>query len=104
MIRSEARTEPLRYSYSRTTTYVDETGAPVGRAFISLDDPKKQRHEGFFSDDHGGWTYWTVLASAPLVVPARGQSRETAEVRWVRRDAVRTLPLHPGFAATWSRL
>jgi 8-oxo-dGTP pyrophosphatase MutT (NUDIX family) len=56
------------------------------------------------TDDHGGWTYWTVLGSAPLVIPAYGQSRETAEVRWVRRDAVRTLPLHPGFAATWPRL
>jgi 8-oxo-dGTP diphosphatase len=56
------------------------------------------------SDDHGGWTYWTVLATAPNLVPAIGQSRETAEVRWVRRDAVTALPLHPGFAATWSSL
>jgi 8-oxo-dGTP diphosphatase len=60
--------------------------------------------ERVHSDDHGGWTYWTVLATAPYVVPAEGQSRETAEVRWVRRDAVRQLPLHPGFAATWSQL
>jgi ADP-ribose pyrophosphatase YjhB (NUDIX family) len=56
------------------------------------------------TDDHGGWTYWTVLAAAPGLLPADGQSRETAEVRWVRRDAVRWLPLHPGFAATFSRL
>jgi 8-oxo-dGTP diphosphatase len=56
------------------------------------------------TDDHGGWTYWTVLANAPRVLSADGQSRETAEVRWVPRDAVRRLPLHPGFAATWSRL
>jgi 8-oxo-dGTP pyrophosphatase MutT (NUDIX family) len=60
--------------------------------------------ERVHSDDHGGWTYWTVLATAPQVIPAEGQSRETAEVRWVRRDAVGRLPLHPGFAATWSRL
>lgn len=29
IVRSEASPEPLRYSYSKTTTYVDETGAPV---------------------------------------------------------------------------
>ncbi len=29
IIRSEAAPEPIRYSYSKTTTYVDETGAPV---------------------------------------------------------------------------
>ena len=29
VIRSETSPQPLRYSYSKTTTYVDETGAPV---------------------------------------------------------------------------
>jgi hypothetical protein len=29
VIRSETAPEPLRYSYSKATTYVDETGAPV---------------------------------------------------------------------------
>ena len=29
VIRSESAPEPVRYSYSKTTTYVDETGAPV---------------------------------------------------------------------------
>ncbi len=29
VIRSETAPEPLRYSYSKSTTYVDETGAPV---------------------------------------------------------------------------
>ncbi len=29
IVRSESSPEPLRYSYSKTTTYVDETGAPV---------------------------------------------------------------------------
>jgi hypothetical protein len=29
IIRSETSSEPIRYSYSKTTTYVDETGAPV---------------------------------------------------------------------------
>ena len=29
IIRSESSPQPIRYSYSKTTTYVDETGAPV---------------------------------------------------------------------------
>jgi len=29
IIRSEASPEPVRYTYSKTTTYVDENGAPV---------------------------------------------------------------------------
>lgn len=29
IVRSETSPEPIRYSYSKTTTYVDETGAPV---------------------------------------------------------------------------
>lgn len=29
MIRSETSPEPVRYAYSKTTTYVDETGNPV---------------------------------------------------------------------------
>ena len=29
VIRSETSPEPVRYTYSKTTTYVDETGAPV---------------------------------------------------------------------------
>lgn len=29
IVRSESSPEPIRYSYSKTTTYVDEAGAPV---------------------------------------------------------------------------
>ena len=29
IIRTETAPEPVRYTYSKTTTYVDETGAPV---------------------------------------------------------------------------
>lgn len=29
VIRSETAPEPIRYSYSKTTTYVDDSGAPV---------------------------------------------------------------------------
>jgi hypothetical protein len=34
IVRSETSPEPIRYSYSKTTTYVDETGAPVSRELV----------------------------------------------------------------------
>ena len=49
------------------------------------------------------WTYTTVIADAPEqleTVP----NRESAELRWVGEDEVSALPLHPGFAASWTKL
>jgi hypothetical protein len=34
VVRSETSTAPVRYSYSKTTTYVDETGAPVSMELV----------------------------------------------------------------------
>lgn len=34
MIKSETSSEPVRYNYTKTTTYVDETGAPVSMAIV----------------------------------------------------------------------
>jgi hypothetical protein len=34
VIRSESSPAPVRYSYSKTTTYVDETGAPVSMEMV----------------------------------------------------------------------
>jgi len=34
MIRSEAGSAPIRYGYSKTTTYVDEAGSPVSMTMI----------------------------------------------------------------------
>jgi 8-oxo-dGTP pyrophosphatase MutT (NUDIX family) len=59
---------------------------------------------GTYVDDHGGWTYTTVIArtGSPLVLDAL--TAETIEVRWVPAAALRDLPLHPGFAASWARV
>jgi ADP-ribose pyrophosphatase YjhB (NUDIX family) len=57
--------------------------------------------DGIHHDDHGGWSYWTVIASTTTMLAARPRSRETAEMRWVPTREVDGLPLHPGFAATW---
>jgi 8-oxo-dGTP pyrophosphatase MutT (NUDIX family) len=55
-------------------------------------------------DDHGGWTYTTVVARAELELPVHSLDRESTDVRWVPVPSVHGLPLHPGFAATWPHL
>ncbi len=54
-----------------------------------------------YVDDHGNWSYTTVLAEADSLFPVSSLSGETSEVAWVRLDELATLPLHPGFAASW---
>jgi 8-oxo-dGTP diphosphatase len=68
---------------------------------ITLDEVRVDR---VHDDDHGGWSYWTVIATIASPTRAKPRSRETAEMRWVARDAVDSLDLHPGFAATWPLL
>jgi 8-oxo-dGTP diphosphatase len=67
-------------------------------------DPRPVRVHGVLDDDHGGWTYHTVLASAPAELPALAVSEETSEVAWIPVDDVERLPLHPGFASQWPLL
>ncbi len=71
----------------------EETGISAGavRAFAEL------------VDDHGGWSYVTVVADlvAPVTLVAQDESQE---LRWVPASAVEAMPLHPGFARTWPRL
>jgi 8-oxo-dGTP diphosphatase len=56
---------------------------------------------GRYLDDHGGWSYVTVLAVADQLVPITELNAESVEVAWIRQDGLANLPLHPGFAATW---
>jgi hypothetical protein len=39
VVRSETSPEPIQYRFSKTTTYVDETGAPVSREIIKTGLP-----------------------------------------------------------------
>lgn len=59
---------------------------------------------GVLRDDHGGWTYRTVLGCAAWPLRAFPVSEETKEVAWVPVDDVVSLRLHPGFAEQWSAL
>jgi 8-oxo-dGTP diphosphatase len=54
-------------------------------------------------DDHGGWTYATVIASVPKPI-ATTPNEETAELVWLGIADVSAHDLHPGFGATWSEV
>lgn len=69
----------------------EECGLPPGAVEV----------QGILGDDHGGWSYQTVIASAPRPVPVRPVSSETSQVAWVVTDEVAARKLHPGFAALW---
>ena len=56
---------------------------------------------GILRDDHGGWSYLTVVASAPRPLPVHARSGEVSEVGWMAAEDVAGLDLHPGFAAQW---
>ncbi len=55
-------------------------------------------------DDHGGWSYTTVVATTATAGRIGPRGAEGLSVQWVPEDEVTSLPLHPGFAATWPRL
>ncbi|HZZ51496.1 MAG TPA: NUDIX domain-containing protein [Pseudonocardia sp.] len=54
-----------------------------------------------YLDDHGGWSYTTVLATAASMREMGELTAESVEVNWIRLDLLDELPLHPGFAASW---
>jgi 8-oxo-dGTP diphosphatase len=56
---------------------------------------------GILLDDHGGWSYQTVVAAAPRPFPVRAVSNETSKASWVAVGDVAALDLHPGFAERW---
>jgi 8-oxo-dGTP diphosphatase len=59
---------------------------------------------GIFTDDHGGWSYTTVLAEAADAFEVESDYDETEDAAWVPVTKVSALSLHPGFAEHWSQL
>jgi 8-oxo-dGTP diphosphatase len=56
-------------------------------------------------DDHGGWSYWTVVVDVDERFPLpTGTNWETAEVRWVAEHELAALALLEPFRATLLRL
>jgi 8-oxo-dGTP diphosphatase len=75
--------------------FAEEIGVELGEHQVAL------VHE----DDHGGWTYWTVVVDvAERFPPPDTLNWETSEVRWVRAGELPGLPLYDAFGATLSRL
>ena len=66
-------------------------------------DARRVRVRAVRVDDHGHWTYDTVVADADDLLPTVHQ-RESIELRWVPEQSVADLPLHPGFAHSWPGL
>ncbi len=66
--------------------------------------PELVRPRGIFTDDHGGWSYTTVLAQAAGAFEVESDYNETEDVAWVRPQEVGRLNLHPGFAEHWPEL
>ncbi len=67
-------------------------------------DPAAVAPLGWWLDDHGGWSYTTVVAQARRAIEPHAKNAESTEVRWWADDDVDTLPLHHGFAAVWPLL
>jgi 8-oxo-dGTP diphosphatase len=66
--------------------------------------PEMVRPFGVFTDDHGGWSYTTVLACSADAFAVQSDQHETADLAWVGRSDVTSKGLHPGFAEHWPRL
>jgi 8-oxo-dGTP diphosphatase len=59
---------------------------------------------GEWVDEHGGWSYTTVLGRVVEGIELRPGNAESVDVRWWDIDEVGALPLHAGFAAAWPHL
>lgn len=55
-------------------------------------------------DDHGGWSYVTIVARAAPGLEVRPAGPESAAIRWWPIGDVAGLVLHHGFAASWPTL
>lgn len=53
---------------------------------------------------HPSWSYTTVVAEAATLLPVRAADAESIDVRWVPKQDIDALPLHPGFADAWPLL
>ncbi|MEU0521728.1 NUDIX hydrolase [Streptosporangium sp. NPDC006007] len=59
------------------------------------------RVQGVYLDDHGGWSFHTVIAEASDLLEAAPANDESADLRWLTFDELPSGELHPGFAETW---
>lgn len=55
-------------------------------------------------EDHGGWSYTSVMGSLAEIPPVLPASRETRRAEWVREEDVTGRKLFEPFARSWPRL
>jgi 8-oxo-dGTP diphosphatase len=67
-------------------------------------DPSIVRPHWLSTEDHGGWSYETVIGSTPERPDVGPKSFETAQVAWVAADKVAREKLFPPFAEAWPML
>lgn len=79
VIRSESSPEPLRYTYSKTTTYVDETGAPVSMDLVKSGLPVTVHYvkEGDRLVANRVIVRRTTTTTAPATAPAVIEKKST---------------------------
>ena len=67
--------------------------------------PEPYTVTGIHEDDHGGWSYWTVMVDVPeRFAEPTDLGWETDDARWVRASELAGLALFDAFAATLTRL
>jgi 8-oxo-dGTP diphosphatase len=59
---------------------------------------------GWWREDHGGWSYTTVVARARGDISPHPANAESTAIRWWPSAEVERLPLHRGLAGAWPRL
>ena len=57
-----------------------------------------------YLDDHGDWSYHTVIATADIELQAYEMNDESMEVRWILFNEVGAHNLHPSFAKSWPKI
>jgi 8-oxo-dGTP diphosphatase len=72
----------------------EEAGVPVDAV----------RPSSAWTEDHGAWSYTTVVATTDRRVPPVARDAESVEVAWVGIGDVDSRPLHPGLATLWPDL
>ena len=75
MIRSATSPDPVRYSYSKTTTYVDETGAPVSIETVKSGLPVTVYYVKV--GDRMMASKVIVRKAAPVIVPSIEEKKTT---------------------------
>jgi 8-oxo-dGTP diphosphatase len=55
-------------------------------------------------DDHGGWSYTTILARTDAATTVQPRSAESTAITWWPVESVAGLELHAGFATAWPSL